>query len=150
MPISASTRTLEDMEPAIVAVAAVLVLITSLFAARRVARRRIAAGRPNWIWLLFGPTLITLGVGVWVGSSMIREMPVVGVMVVAIGVGTIVFVVRAVHRWTLSPAGAPTMDAGLESSRTLVEGFVWIGLALPMTLAGLLLIVLATGAPAPR
>jgi len=118
-------------------VAAVILFAGSLVLLRLVAARQISKGRGNYLWLAF---LLPIGgfvVVVWAGLSMLGSDPLIGIFLAAIGAVSLIGLLLAIRRGTLSISGSATAEEG---TWKLMEAFepYYLLMALVVLFGGLL------------
>lgn len=128
------------MEPGLIlaiAIAAVLLLAARLWAARRATN-----GDIRFHWLILLPRLFAGVVMIWAGASMARFDLAAGLVFVAIGVVTLVLLVRAMR--AVSQRSVTEANSG-DITGPMLDSLVWGVLIVPLLLGAMLVIMAITG-----
>ena len=125
------------MEWILVAAAVVAVVLVRHFAAGRVAR-----GDPQFVWLLFAPTLLVAFAMLWVSVTLLTVQPVLGLFVGVVSVIGAILLVRMV-RAMASPSESKA-ELG-DVSGPAFDYIVWGAIGAPFILVVALIVLLITG-----
>lgn len=106
------------MEPVILGAAVVAVLV----ALRHVAARRVVARQGQFVWLMFGPTLIGGIVILWAGIQLFTTVPIVGAAMTIAGGVYLAVVLRFLARLSRAVSSAgPQDDIGAAITDPVVD-----------------------------
>jgi hypothetical protein len=118
-----------------------LAVAVGLVAVQMFALHRVRGGHRRWIYLGFAPAAVLMLQGFWPDADQWSRGPVLAVVELLVGLTTLSLLVLLARKIET----APSPDVLADPPRELFAFFIWGALGVPLILAALLLVMLATG-----